>query len=122
MTLPDPALSVQFGDTSNDAYHVTTHMGQDRVRLSSDYQRFYVPAFGYGQGWTLGFYSGVGLEGEARRDEAQDEHYHLRFPLGAQCNLKSVSLQGFTELAGLVGELPRTSLSGSFTAGLRAYF
>jgi hypothetical protein len=122
VTLPDPALSVQYGTSGTEAYHVTTHLSQERVRFSSDYQRFYVPGFGYGRGYVLGLYTGFGLGGESRRESAEEERYHLRLPVGVQCDLKSLNLQSFAEFAGLIGELPETRVSGAFTGGVRAYF
>jgi hypothetical protein len=119
---PAPALSVQYSASADTGYHLTTSYAGDSARASADYQRFFMPSFGYGRDYRLSFYSGVGLVGQSEREEDVAEEYLMHFPLGAQCALSDFHLVTFLEVAGLVGPLPVTRVAGAFAGGIRATF
>lgn len=117
-----PALSVQLRTGAGDSVHVTSHLSDERVVITGDLQRRMTPAFGYGSGWRLDFYGGLGAEGASERTDHGEESYRLRLPLGAECELRSASMLIFAEAAATVGPIPATRLSGVGLAGLRALF
>ena len=117
-----PVLSLTMSPTNSLAYHLTTHLSEDLVVLTADLQRGATPSFGYGHGWQLHFYGGIGAEGLSERDGEGDEAFRLRLPLGAQCNVQDAGLAIFIEAAGAVGPLPKTRLGAAALAGLRAVF
>lgn len=117
-----PGLSVQYVPTTGIAYHASAHYTPQTTQLSADLQRFITPHFGYGRGWRLSFYSGLGLSGEGRRDDEAPEAFYGRVPVGMQCDVRDLHLAVFGELAALVGELPNTRLARAAAVGLRATF
>jgi hypothetical protein len=119
---PAPALSVQYVASPDIAYHLTTSYAGDTARASADYQRFFMPGFGYARDYRLSFYSGVGLAGQSEREAEVAETYRLHFPLGAQCAVHDLHLVTFLEVAGLFGPLPVTRVAGAFAGGIRATF
>ena len=119
---PAPALTVQYLANPDHAYHFTTHYNPEGARLSGDYQRLLVPAFGYGRGWRLAFYTGFGLAGESQRQDELSEIYQLRLPLGGQCEFTDLHLNTFAEVAAALGPLPETRIALGMAAGLRATF
>jgi hypothetical protein len=120
-----PALSVQFArgtDAPQSAWHVLAHYRPGVAGASLDHQWRYTPAFGWGRGFRLDLYSGLGLAGASDRDAESREVYRLRLPIGLQWNLDSLRLAAFLEGAPTVGPLPRTTFAAAAAAGLRATF
>src|SRR4051794_16386448 len=77
-----PVLSLAMSPKHDILYHVTSHLSDERVVLTGDMQRRTVPAFGYGNGWRLNLYGGVGAEGASERQGDGKESYRLRLPVG----------------------------------------
>jgi hypothetical protein len=117
-----PVLSVTVTPQRSAVYHVTSHLSDERVVLTGDLQRHMTPTFGYGHGWRLAFYGGVGFEGASERGGDGLETYRLRLPIGTQCDIDAAALAIFAEAAGTIGPLPKTALAGQALAGLRAVF
>ena len=117
-----PVLSVQIRQSSTESAHVTSHLSANRIVLSGDLQRHVRPSFGYGSGWRLDFYGGLGLEGASERDTNGDETYRLRLPVGAECDLRETGVAIFAEGAGTIGPIPKTELGAVAMAGLRSLF
>ena len=117
-----PALSVQYAPSKVDAYHVLTHIGNDTAFFQADYQRFFRPRTLSFEFLTTGVYAGLGLTGEAARDDAPGELWYLHLPVGAQCDIATLHLSVFVEAAAKIGALPGTDLSPAVSGGVRAYF
>lgn len=117
-----PVLSMAVSPSRDATYHATMHLSDERVVITTDVQRHVTPPFGYGRGWHMTFYGGVGAEGMSERQGDVAETWNVRMPLGAQCNVTAASLAVFIEGAATVGPLPKMSLSGVGLAGLRAVF
>ena len=117
-----PGLSVQYAPVTGLAYHASAHYTAESTQISADLQRFVTPGFGYGRGWRLSFYGGLGLSGEGRRDDETPEAFLARVPVGTQCDVRDLHLSVFGELAALVGELPNTRLARAAAVGVRATF
>lgn len=99
-----------------------TSYDEARILADADYQRFWrLPSFS-GRETTTALYSGLGLRGSSVKDEHATERYSLRLPLGLQANLRSLHLNLFVEGIGLLGELPGTQLTTTYSGGLRALF
>lgn len=117
-----PGMSVQYVATPREAYHVVTHVGNAAAGVQADYQRFYFPRDMQSRTLRAGTYAGLGLGGEAARDEGDDERWYLRLPLGVQIDVVPLHLSTFAEIAAKVGALPGTGLETAASGGIRAYF
>jgi hypothetical protein len=122
---PTPALSVQLARGAAapaSSWHLLAQYKPGVAGASVDHQWRHTPSFGWGRGWRLDLYSGLGLQGLSDREADTRENYHLRLPLGVQWNLESMHLSAFVEGAGLLGPMPRTRTAATAAAGLRATF
>lgn len=117
-----PALSVTMTPDRSATYHLTSHLSDERVVVTTDVQRSMIPSFGYGVGWRLRFYAGVGAEGASERGGEGRETFALRIPLGTQCDVAPAALAVFAEASPTLGPLPTTRLGARASAGLRAVF
>lgn len=117
-----PAVSVQYVASPDVGYHFTTSYGGDTARISADYQRLFVPSFGYSRDYRVALYSGLGLVGQSAREEDVAESYAAHLPVGMQCTLSDFHLAAFVEAGGLIGPLPVTRVAGTFAGGVRATF
>lgn len=122
MAVPKPALSMQWQPDASAAWHLATHYDEAQIIADADYQRFWRLSSVSGRETTTALYSGLGLRGSSAKDEHATERYRLRLPLGVQANLRSLHLNLFVEGAGLLGELPGTRLTATYSGGLRALF
>ncbi len=117
-----PALSVQYAPSKDDAYHVVAHVGNEAALFQADYQRFFRPRSLSDGILRGGAYAGLGLSGEAERDAAPGERWYLHLPVGLQCDVEPLHLSVFAEVAAKVGALPGTGLVPALSGGIRAYF
>ena len=118
-----PVLSLQLQPTSSHAWHGTIGYSDGALSLQIDHQRLWWPRFARWPVVRAGAYSGIGLAGHsAAASQGGQENYYGRIPLGIQTEFRTLHLQLFTELALTAGPIPRTDLSSTAAAGLRAVF
>lgn len=120
-----PGLSIQRASDDYSAVHIAAHFFEkDRIMINGDYQRFYYPNFEFtAEGESrLGFYSGLGIKAESRKEEQIGEYYSLRLPVGVQWSIDYFYTQLFSDIALILGELPKTNLSMAARLGLRTQF
>lgn len=89
-----------------------------------DYQRFYFPDLGQSlrADWTFGAYGGIGLRGELKSTDPDQEGYSLRLPAGVQFEVEKIPLQFFADVAGMLGPFPKTELHFGARGGVRFFF
>jgi hypothetical protein len=122
VAMPKPALSMQWQPDARSAWHLATHYDEAQIMADADYQRFWRLSAVSGRETTTALYSGLGLRGRSVKDEHATESYSLRLPVGVQASLRSLHMNLFVEGAGLLGALPGTRLTTTYSGGLRALF
>lgn len=116
-----PSLSLQHRYSANEAGHYRAHYSEDALITAFDYQRFLGHNFSFLPN-SLEFYSGFGVAGEARKDQGTKEFFHAKIPAGVQWNSASLRASAFLEGAALMGPIPKTSLTGAASGGIRTVF
>ena len=111
-------VSVQAQPSFRTGIHATYLFVGQRPAITLDYQYFSNRLF---QTRTR-VYGGFGGDATIARDDKQDEVLSLRLPVGVQYDALTSSIQIFSEVAGVVGPLPTTYMSGQASLGLRAWF
>jgi hypothetical protein len=116
-----PSLSLQHRFSGSDASHYQAHYSEEALVTSYDYQRFIGHRFSFLPSLTE-FYSGFGLAGEAKKDQGTKETFHAKIPAGIQWTNDKLRVSAFVEGAARMGPIPKTTITGVATGGIRTIF
>ncbi len=116
-----PSISLQHRFSRNDASHYQAHYSEDALVTSYDYQRFIGHRFSFLPSLTE-FYSGFGLTGEAKKEQGTKETFHAKIPIGMQWTNDNMRVSAFVEGAARMGPIPKTTITGVATGGIRTIF
>jgi hypothetical protein len=116
-----PSVSLQQRFSRTDASHYQAHYSEDALVTSYDYQRFIGQRFSFLPSLTE-FYSGFGLTGEARKEQGTKETFHGKIPIGMQWTSAKLRISAFVEGVARMGPIPKTTITGVATGGIRTIF
>jgi len=116
-----PSVSLQHRFSRTDASHYQAHYSDDALVASYDYQRFIGHRFSFLPSLTE-FYSGFGLAGEAKKEQGTKETFHAKIPAGMQWTNDNLRVSAFLEGAARMGPIPKTTITGVATGGIRTIF
>ena len=116
-----PSISLQHRFSRTDASHYQAHYSDDALVTSYDYQRFIGQRLSFLPNLTE-FYSGFGLAGEAKKEQGTKESFHAKIPVGMQWTNDNLRVSAFVEGAARMGPIPKTTITGAATGGIRTIF
>ncbi len=116
-----PSISLQHRFSRTDASHYQAHYSEDALITSYDYQRFIGHRFSLLPSLTE-FYSGFGLVGAAKKEQGTKETFDAKIPVGMQWTNDNLRVSAFVEGAARMGPIPKTTITGVATGGIRTIF
>lgn len=116
-----PSVSLQHRFSRSDASHYQAHYSEDTLIMCYDYQRFIGHRLSFLPSLTE-FYSGFGLAGEANKGMGTKETFHAKIPVGMQWTNENLRVSAFVEGAARMGPIPKTTITGLATGGIRTIF
>jgi len=116
-----PSISIQHRFSRSDASHYQAHYSDVALLTAYDYQRFVGHHFSFLPNLTE-FYTGFGLIGEAKKEQGTKESFHAKIPAGVQWTNSQLRVSAFVEGAARMGPVPKTTITGVATGGIRTIF